>query len=124
MVRGELMIATAQDMDRYCFDKARLTDPDWLVLLEIAGIYRHYDQSNKAVVYLRQAAAECPDNAHVWYLQAVCEDEMGLTDAARRSVRRCLDLKPQHVDAGALEAALAERGFSLIRRLRSWWRRS
>lgn len=124
MVRGELMVATGQEMDRYCFDKAALADSDWLVPMESAGIYQYYDQSNKAIVFLRKAATACPDNAHLWYVQAMCEDELGLTDAARRSVRRCLDLKPHHADAAALEAALAERGFSLVRRLRGWFRRS
>jgi tetratricopeptide (TPR) repeat protein len=124
IVRGELMVATGQDMDRYCFDKAIQAEPDWLVPLEVAGVLRFYDQPSKALVYLRKAAAECPDNAHIWYQQAMCEDDLGLLDHARRSLRRCLELQPQHTDAAAMQAKLNQRGWSPGRWVRGLFRRS
>ncbi|MGO8751501.1 MAG: tetratricopeptide repeat protein [Thermoguttaceae bacterium] len=36
LVRGEIMVAARQDMDRHCFDKAQELDSDWLVPLEAA----------------------------------------------------------------------------------------
>ena len=37
LVRGEIMVAAGQNMDRYCLDKAQELDTDWLVPLEAAG---------------------------------------------------------------------------------------
>jgi tetratricopeptide (TPR) repeat protein len=118
VVRGELMVAARQDMDRYCFDKALQTDPDWLVPYEVAGIYTHYHQPSKAVVYVRKAAGLCPDNDAVWFRQAACEAELGFEAAARKSLHRCLELSPNHTDAQQMLARLERRGWSLGRTLR------
>ena len=50
VVRGELLITGKDDIDRHCFDKAVQADRDWLVPLEIALIYLHYDQPSKALL--------------------------------------------------------------------------
>ena len=42
MARGEWMLASRQQLDRHCFDKAQQVDADWLVPLETALIYRYY----------------------------------------------------------------------------------
>ncbi len=55
MVRGELLATTRDEIDRHCFDKAVQADRDWLVPLEIALIYLHYEQPSKALSRARQA---------------------------------------------------------------------
>ena len=47
-VRGELMLATKQDVDAHCFDKAQQLDRDWLVPLESALIYLHHNLASRA----------------------------------------------------------------------------
>ncbi len=49
LVRGEIMIAARQEMDRYCFDKAQELDADWLVPLEAARIELYYRRPSLAV---------------------------------------------------------------------------
>jgi tetratricopeptide (TPR) repeat protein len=117
LVRGELLVAQRQDLDRHCFDKATLLDKDWLVPVEIAAIYLHHRVPSKALMRLRQAAELAPDNAYVWYRKAVCELKLDLEDAARKSLRRCLELSPNYVDAGQALAELDNRGWSLWRAL-------
>jgi tetratricopeptide (TPR) repeat protein len=114
-VRGELMVATRQDMDKYCFEKAAQIDPDWLVPLEAAAVYSHYEAPGKALVLLRQVAARCPDNPAVWFRLAECEAELGFDATARRSLKRCLELAPHHAEAQQLQTTLKYRGWSVSR---------
>jgi tetratricopeptide (TPR) repeat protein len=100
VARGELMTARREKLDVYCFDKAAQLDPDWLVPLEVAGIYLHYDRPAKALGRVRQAVEKAPDQAYCWYCQGVCERELGLYAASGRSFDRCLELVPSHVEAG------------------------
>jgi tetratricopeptide (TPR) repeat protein len=123
-VRGELMVATGQAMDRYCFDKAAQADPDWLVPLEVAGVYLHYGTPSKAVLYARQAVAQSPGTAFAWFRQAVCEDELGMAGAAKTSLRRCLELAPNYTEAQEMLARMGRRGWSVGRALRRVFRRS
>ena len=60
MVRGELMVAGRDEIDRHCFDKAVQADPDWLVPLEIALIYLEHDLPSKALLRARQAVEKAP----------------------------------------------------------------
>jgi tetratricopeptide (TPR) repeat protein len=99
MVRGELMIATKQDMDRHCFDKAQELDADWLVPLEIARIELYYRRPGKALARTRRALEINPEEAYAWYVQGMCQAEFGLTRGARDSFQRCLELSPRHAYA-------------------------
>lgn len=118
LVRGELMVAGRQDIDRHCFDKAMQLDPDWLVPLEIALTYLHYRQPTRALLRARQALEKAPDSPYSWYVQGWCQHELGLDEAARRSLERCLELAPGHLGAQRRLVALANRNWSLGRRLR------
>ena len=110
MARGELMVAGKESLDRHCFDKAVLADPDWLVPLEIALILLHYDQPSKALPRLRAAIEGEPESFFAWWQRANCEKALGLTEAARRSVRRCLELAPGHPEARHLQDTLDRPG--------------
>jgi tetratricopeptide (TPR) repeat protein len=118
LVRGELMVAGKQEIDRYCFDKASQIDPDWLVNLEAGLVYVFYSQPAKALTRIRQAVEKAPDSAHAWYQQGCCEDELGLTKRAQASFRRCLELAPGHVEAERQIVKVTNRGWSLKRGLR------
>jgi tetratricopeptide (TPR) repeat protein len=118
MVRGELMVAGKESVDRHCFDKAVQIDSDWLVVLEIAHVYLHYRSPSKALVRARQAVEKAPDSCYCWYTQARCELDMGLDRRAKESLQRCLELVPGHVEAGQRLAELANRKWSLRRGIR------
>jgi tetratricopeptide (TPR) repeat protein len=124
MVRGELLVLERQDIDRHCFDKALLADPDWLVPLEIAAIYMHHGVPAKALPRYRQALERAPDNPHIWYRKALCEQALDLRDSARKSLRRCLELSPSCVDAAHALAKMDNRRSwfkSLLDQL-PWWK--
>jgi tetratricopeptide (TPR) repeat protein len=124
LVRGELLVAGRESLDRHCFDKAALIDPDWLVPVEIAAVYTYYHAPAKALARLRQAAALAPDSAYVWYRKGCCELELDLDDSARKSLGRCLEIVPNHADAAKALVKLDARGWSLRRALRRLlWRR-
>ena len=99
LVRGEIMIASKQDMDRYCLDKAQELDADWLVPLEAARIDLYYHRPGKALGRVRRALEINPEAAYAWYVQGLCQSAFGLTRAARESFQRCLELLPRHADA-------------------------
>lgn len=118
MVRGELLLMGNDDMDRHCFDKAVQADRDWLVPLETALIYLHYDQPSKALLRARQAVENGPQSAFAWYTQGRCEQALGFDRQAVTSYGRCRELTPGHVEAGRKLAEIANQGWSLSRRLR------
>lgn len=99
LVRGEIMIAAKQETDRYCFDKAQELDGDWLVPLEAARIELYYRRPSKALGRIRRALDINPEAPYVWYVQGICQAELGLTRAARESFQYCLQLSPRHADA-------------------------
>ena len=84
LVRGEIMIAARQDMDRYCLDKAQELDADWLVPLEAARIELYYHRPSRALGRIRRALDAAPDAHYAWYVQGICQAELGLTRAATR----------------------------------------
>jgi tetratricopeptide (TPR) repeat protein len=120
-VRGELMIRAKGDIDRHCFDKAVLIDPDWLVPLEIALVYLYYKVPSKALLRARQAVEKAPESSYCWYVQGVCQMKLEFEDQARKSLQRCLELSPNHTEAGRRLAELKQRGWSLGRSLRRWF---
>ena len=118
VVRGELLVRGREDLDRHCFDKAVAADPDWLVPLEVALVYRHYGQASKGLLRARQAVEKAPDSAYAWYVQASCEADLDLDRPAEKSLRRCLELAPNHIEATRRLVELTNRGWSLRRSLR------
>jgi tetratricopeptide (TPR) repeat protein len=122
-VRGELLVTGNDNVDRHCFDKALQLDPDWLVPLEISLLYRHYRKPSKALSRAKQAVERAPDAPYAWYIQGCCELDLELISQASNSLRRCLELSPNHAEASRQLASLKDRG-SLGRRLRRFFRRS
>jgi tetratricopeptide (TPR) repeat protein len=124
LVRGEVMVLTRSDVDRYCFDKAMQLEGDWLVPLEIAQVYLYHGYPSKALTYARRAVEKGPDQPYPWYFQGLCERELDLHDTARRSFQRCLQIVPNHADAGRNLLEMDQQGWSPVRALRRLFRRS
>jgi tetratricopeptide (TPR) repeat protein len=98
-VRGEMMLATKQDIDVHCFDKAQQLDRDWLVPLESALIYAHYEVASKAQARARVAIEAAPDQFYCWYVYGGAQHALGLRRQAKESFEQCLKLSPRHVEA-------------------------
>jgi len=118
MVRGELLVTARDAVDRHCFDKAIGLDRDWLVPLETALIYLHYEQASKALLRARQAVEMSPQSFYAWFVQGQCEQALGFDRQAEESFRRVLELSPRHVDANRKLAEIASQGWSLSKGLR------
>jgi tetratricopeptide (TPR) repeat protein len=124
VVRGELLVAGSQDLDRHCFDKAQQIDSDWLVPLEISLIYLHYRLPSRGLDRVRKAVEAAPDRHYAWYVQSQCEIELGLTTRAHLSLCRCLELSPGHVEAERKMAEVRHGGMPWLRTLRRLFGRS
>ena len=77
----------------------------------------HHGVPSKALMRIRQAAELVPDNAFVWYRKALCERALDLDDAARKSLKRCLELASTNADANRALAELDNQGWSWRRAL-------
>jgi tetratricopeptide (TPR) repeat protein len=118
LVRGEIMVAGKQATDLHCFDKAQQADDDWLVPLEAALIYLYYGIPSKAHLRARRAVERAPDVHYAWYVQGLCQSQLGFRSGARASMQRCLELCPRHMDAQRKLTELNERQWPLIETLR------
>ena len=96
MVRGELLVAGRDEVDRHCFDKAVQADRDWLVPLEIALIYLHHQQPSKALLRARQAVEKAPESFYrLAASRASASRRSASTARPGRSYERCLELSPR-----------------------------
>jgi tetratricopeptide (TPR) repeat protein len=114
-VRGEVMLASKQETDRHCFDKAQQLEGDWLVPLEAALVYLHYRQPSKALPRAQRAVEKAADQYYAWYVQGTCQAQLDHAQSARQSFARCLELSPRHAEATARLVELEQRGWSPLR---------
>jgi tetratricopeptide (TPR) repeat protein len=121
-VRGELAVATRQNTDIHCFDKAVELDRDWLVPLEIAIVYLHYKFPSRAQIRARQAIQRAPDQFHAWYVCGTAELQMDLPAQADKSFQQCLQLCPGHNEAKQRRVEMAYKPWSIRRTLFRWLR--
>ena len=112
MVRGELLVVARHEKDAYCFDKARETDADWLVALEIALVYLYHHKAGKSLPWARRAVEAAIEQPYTWYVQGLCQSQLGFDSQARQSFRHCLDLDPRHLQAGVKLLELDRRKWS------------
>lgn len=120
MVRGEIMLATKQKTVDHCFQKAKVIDSDWLVPTEIALICRQYGSPAKGITHLKDALQKSGEEVYVWYLLGLCQADLDMNAAARRSFEQCLEADPHHEPARHQLADLDNRGFSLFRWMRGF----
>lgn len=122
MVRGEIMLAQQERVDAHCFDKAVQLDSDWLVLVEIAQIYRYRRKPSAGLMMARKAVERMPASVYCWYVQGLCEMEMGIPASAIRSFNRCLEIKPGHLEARRARDSLEADQWSITGRIKRLFR--
>jgi tetratricopeptide (TPR) repeat protein len=120
--RGEVLLARRERLYEECFQKA-VSHPaaDWFDRVVVARILRHYDRLAAALHYLQQAVAIEPGHGAVWFEMAGCQRGLGLVVAAQTSYGRCLELRPDWIEARRALDDL-DRGISLHRGLAGWLR--
>ena len=124
LVRGELLIREPRNVERICFDRAVQADADWLVSLEIALVYLHYDCASKGLERVRRAVQQAPDRPYAWYVQGLCQQELGFSEPARQSFSRVLELAPGHLEADRRLMELDQSGWGVTRLFRRLWGQS
>jgi hypothetical protein len=117
------MLAGQQDVERHCFEKARQVSADWLVPLEIALVCLYYNRPSRALDSARQAVEKAADQYYAWYVQGLCESELGLAGPALKSLSRCRELSPGNAEAERLIAKIENTGVSIWGTLRRIFRR-
>ena len=122
MIRGELLLATRQKTHQFCFDRAMLCGNDWLAPVEAAMIYRYYHQPSNALTRARLSIERDPAAAYAWFIVACCQNDLGMTIPARRSLDHCLDLRPDYREAQEMHIALGAGG-SFWKTIRRLWSR-
>jgi tetratricopeptide (TPR) repeat protein len=115
MARGDLMLATRDSVEQYCFDKASQLDGDWLVQIEIAAIYLFYRRHAKALARCRHAVERAAEQPYAWFQKAKCELAMGMPAVAKGSLKQSLDLDPKFPLARELMREVETTGWSIGR---------
>jgi hypothetical protein len=83
----------------------------------------YYNRPSRALDSARQAVEKAADQYYAWYVQGLCESELGLAGPALKSLSRCRELSPGNEEAERLIAKIESAGVSLWRTLRRIFRR-
>ncbi len=99
-VRGEVLLGRHERRYEECFRKA-LAEPgaDWFDRVVIARILGFHRRLAQALQYLQEALELAPTQACTWNELGGCQRDLGLTDQARTSFERCLELQPNCLPA-------------------------
>ncbi len=100
IARGDVLLGAHQSHHDDCFERA-LAEPsaDWFDRVIIARTCAYYGRFAAAIAYLNRALELEPANAYTWCELGCCQAAVGLTGAARQSLDRCLELRPDCDDA-------------------------
>jgi tetratricopeptide (TPR) repeat protein len=110
--RGEVILAGIRGGEEHCFEKARIESKgDASIATSVARIYLGYGQAPLALSWSQQAVRKDPRSAFAWRVQGEVESNLGLDDAAQRSLRTARSLDPDCPGASELLENLARRPF-------------
>jgi tetratricopeptide (TPR) repeat protein len=120
-VRGEVLLSSRGRFYEECFRKS-LAEPaaSWFDRVAIARIYAFHDQAANALRYLREALEMEPSHGYIWFERGNCELALGFVGAAKKSWRRCLELRPRYRPA---MQAIERRPPSILERAWKTWKR-
>ncbi len=122
LARGDVMLARQEKRADYCFEKAvALAPKDWFVAWLAARIRYFYKQFAHALKLAQQALEWNPGLSTLWLLAGLCQKQLGLVSAAKRSLAQAQQLNP---NCTATTGALIElSGTGWGARLRGAWHR-
>jgi tetratricopeptide (TPR) repeat protein len=122
LARGDILLTARETLADYCIDKALMLAPgDWVTAWQAARIRFRHGQFSLALRPLQKAVEWNPAHFLPWLELGLCQEALGLTGAAEKSLTQAHELNRQN---GAAAQALARlRSHGTGDRLRGWWRR-
>jgi tetratricopeptide (TPR) repeat protein len=122
LARGDVLLTVRETLADYCIDKALMLAPgDWVAAWQAARIRMRHGQYSLALRPLKQAVEWNPGHFLTWLELGLCQESLGLTRAAEKSLIQARELNRQNSAATGALARLGARDTG--DRLRSWWRR-
>ncbi len=123
IVRGETLLAKGDKHFEECFQRA-MADPafEWFDHVIIARVYAFHQRMTNAFGYLKQAIELEPGHGYTWFALGECQQALALVSAAQTSYQRCLDLRPDYMEAQSAMDALSDNP-PILTRLSGMWRR-
>ncbi|GAA5130696.1 tetratricopeptide repeat protein [Luteolibacter yonseiensis] len=119
VARADVLLAQRQPKADYCIERAIILDPaNWLVHWLISRVNSYYGRFAHALASAQKALALDVSRAQVWLQTALCQQELGLLDAAFESNTHALRLNPTDPRAREMMASL-----EMTPAYSSWWRR-
>ena len=122
LARGDVLLTERETLADYCIDKALMLAPgDWVTAWQAAKIRIWHGQFSLALRPLQQAVEWNPGHFLPWLELGLCQQALGLTGSAVKSLTQARALNRQNAAAAEALARLETRGAG--DRLRGWWRR-
>jgi len=122
LARGDVLLAGRETLADYCIDKALMLAPgDWVAAWQGGRIRVRHRQYSLALRLLQQAVEWNPGHWMSWLELGRCQEALGLTRAAKKSLTQARELNRQDPAADQAMARLSSRGTG--DRLLGWWRR-
>jgi tetratricopeptide (TPR) repeat protein len=119
IARADVLLAQKQGKADYCIERALTLDPaNWLAHWLISRINAYYGRFVHALAAAQRSLALDASRVQVWLQAALCQQELGLLDAAYESGGHALRLDPAHSRAREMMASLEMTPTHLL-----WWRR-
>ncbi|MFA6135154.1 MAG: hypothetical protein WC869_14165 [Phycisphaerae bacterium] len=123
--RGEVLLESGEKLHESCFKKALAeAGADWFDRIIIAQMYLFYRKASAAFEYARKATELRPDAGYTWFVMGNTQRALGLAAAADQSYSRCLELRPDFLEARAAMTDSSADSFIIRVLRRLGWRRS
>ena len=122
LARGDILLGARETLADYCIDKALMLAPgDWVAAWQGGRIRVRHGQFSLALRLLQKAVEWNPGHWMPWLELGRCQDALGLTRAAKKSLTQARELNRNDPAAALAMTRLSARGTG--DRLRGWWRR-
>ncbi len=108
LARADVLFAQKEAKADHCLDRARLLAPaDWFLHWLISRIHYYHRRFVHALKAARDALALDASRFTLWLQAALCEQQLGLIDAAAASAAHAAQLNPRDAAARDLLTALS-----------------
>lgn len=119
IARADVLLAQKQSRSAYCLERALALAPaDWLAHWLISRILSYHGRFVEALASIQKALALDASRIQLWLQAALCQQRLGLQDAAFESSTHALRLDPGNPLAREMMASL-----EMTPPLFLWWRR-
>jgi tetratricopeptide (TPR) repeat protein len=97
LARGDILISSGDTHGKSCIDHAiKLSNDAWRVIWHASRIYAYKCHYTYALEYAQRALALNPSNFALWLQQGKCQQNLGMIELAKKSIREAAVLRPHH----------------------------